>query len=763
MSSPLAKFLLFSLLQTMAYAAPKKSYIVYLGKHPHGLDGSSEDFDRAAANHYALLASFLGSAEEAHAAITYSYTKSINGFVANLDEYEAKKLAKWPGVVSVFPNKRNRKHTTRSWEFLGIEKDGQIPESSIWSRARFGRDVIIANLDSGVWPESESFNDRGLGPVPSRWKGFCQKSSNPNHTVTCNRKLIGARYFNTNGYSGDEFSSPRDFDGHGTHTLSTAGGSFVPNVSLFGVMNGTAKGGAPGARVAAYKVGHGDIFEDSDVMAGFDAAIYDGVDVISLSLSGDSAWMDLISAIGIGSFHAVQSGIPVVCSAGNDGPGTYSVLNTEPWVLTVGEASSGRLFFSDVTLGDGRNLEGWSLAEGRMPNGKFFPVVHPREAKSPGVDDYDAERCNPRSLDPSKVKGKIVVCLGGSDRWTKSQQVSEAGGAGMILVNTAEWGGYLSYDYYTIPALHLNYTSGLAVYSYLNSTRSPTAHIGAPTARIVKPEPEVCAQSGRGPGYRNSQLLKPDVIAPAISILAAYSPAKVIESRIPNESRRLPYFMLSGTSMACPHVAGVVALLKAMYPHWSPAALKSAIMTTATIQDNTGGPILDAVTNDDATPFDTGSGFLQPNPAMDPGLVYDVTTEDYLRFLCVSGIESFQVQMFAGGKFRCPPEAVKIEDLNLPSIGVADLKMPINVTRTLKNVGAPGTYHAHIQPPQGVTISVEPATLDFKTTGEEKTFWVVLAPEGGKPPSKLVHGQLTWSDGSHTVRSPITVAISLSR
>lgn len=410
----------------------------------------------------------------------------------------------------------------------------------------------------------------------------------------------------------------------------------------------------------------------------------------------------------------------------------------------------------------------------------------------------------------------------------------------------------------------------------LNSRRSPTAHISAPTARIVKPEPEVSGQSGRGPGYRNAQLLKvvhkhprsivrflivdclirhaaegvsfvflpfpfqPDILAPGISILAAYSPATVIESYIPNESRRLPYFMLSGTSMAAPHVAGVVALLKAMYPHWSPAALKSAIMTTgeilfsslhadsclmagvgdrlkpwakadktrrtpaqaqelhpgsldccgifqirhvipqfilirnaesqvvayvpsaaATTQDNTGGPIQDAVTNKDATPFDLGSGFVQPNAAMDPGLVYDVTNDDYLRFLCVSGLESFEVQKFADDKFRCPEDPVKIEDLNLPSIGVADLKAPINVTRTLKNVGAPGTYHAHVQPPEGVTVSVEPATLDFKAEGEEKTFQVTLAPEGGKPPAKLVHGQLTWSDGRHTVRSPITVAITL--
>ncbi|OAY79021.1 Subtilisin-like protease SBT5.3, partial [Ananas comosus] len=156
------------------------SYVVYLGDHIHSAKESpleeEEAYKRVTESHYDLLSSVLGDKKEAQDAIFYSYTKYINGFAAMLEEETANAIAKYPGVVSVFPNGGHKLHTTRSWKFMGLERDGAgaVAGDSLWTRARFGEDTIIANLDTGVWPESESFKDEGLGPIPSKWKGICQ-------------------------------------------------------------------------------------------------------------------------------------------------------------------------------------------------------------------------------------------------------------------------------------------------------------------------------------------------------------------------------------------------------------------------------------------------------------------------------------------------------------------------------------------------------------------------------------------------------------
>ncbi|KAL5707405.1 hypothetical protein ACHQM5_018309 [Ranunculus cassubicifolius] len=159
-------------------SATKNSYVVYLGSHAHGSEASKVEFDLATDAHYDLLGSHLGSIEKAKDAIFYSYNKHINGFAAILEKEEAEALSRDSRVVSLFLNKGRNLHTSHSWEFLGIEKkNGEVPVHSLWNKARFGEDVILANLDTGVWPESQSFDDEGLGPVPSRWKGGCQNNT----------------------------------------------------------------------------------------------------------------------------------------------------------------------------------------------------------------------------------------------------------------------------------------------------------------------------------------------------------------------------------------------------------------------------------------------------------------------------------------------------------------------------------------------------------------------------------------------------------
>ncbi|XP_038685305.1 subtilisin-like protease SBT5.3 isoform X2 [Tripterygium wilfordii] len=591
-------------------------------------------------SHYKLLGSLVGSTEKAKDFIFYQYTGSINGFAAILEEGEAVEIAKHPDVVSVFLNEDHELYTTRSWSFLGLERDGVMLKSSTWKKARFGEDTIIGNIDTGVWPESRSFSDKGYKPVPSRWKGICQedKTKSP---VQCNRKLIGARYFNK-GFNGSydklnySFNTARDNYGHGTHTLSTVGGNFVDGVSVFGQGNGTAKGGSPKARVAAYKACWFFIFftkcSSVDVLAAFDAAITDGVDVISVSLSGKPKefFEDVIS---IGAFHAIKKGIVVVCSAGNAGPRTGYVANVSPWIITVGASTIDRKF----------NIN---------------------SAKNP-----------------------------------------------MEPVTTSR--------------------------TMLGTIRAPV----------------VANFSSRGPSKIEPTLLKPDIIAPGVNIIAAFTedPNAYING-IP-----FPYMVYSGTSMSCPHIAGIVGLLKTLYPNWSPAAIKSAIMTTATIRDNMNARIQDFRRNRKATPFAYGAGHVQPNLAVDPGLIYDLTIDDFLNFLCASGYNQSLIRKFSDKSYTCPPSA-SLVNFSYPSITVPNLQGSITITRRVKNVGAPGTYKATVKAPKGVSVSVSPTTLVFDGIGRELSFNVTLKSDVKDSERKrYVFGYLTWSDGKHYVNSPIVV------
>ncbi|KAF3675367.1 subtilisin-like protease SBT5.3 isoform X2 [Capsicum chacoense] len=754
--------LLFMLLVSPTLAI-KKSYVVYMGAHSHGKEVSSIDYDRVRDSHHEFLGSYLGSTDKAKEAIFYSYTKHINGFSAMLEDEEAMEISKHPQVVSVFENKGKKLHTTRSWNFLRLEIDnGIIHPSSLWNKARFGEDTIIGNLDTGAWPESESFSDEGFGPIPSKWRGICQSDSDP--TFHCNRKLIGARYFNK-GYAtlagplNSTFNTPRDTDGHGSHTLSTAGGNFVEGASVFGYGNGTAKGGSPKARVAAYRVCwppiSGNECFDADILAAFDKAIHDGVDVLSVSLGG-GAGAYVNDSVAIGSFHAVKNGILVVTSAGNSGPDAGTVSNVAPWLITVGASTMDRQFPSYVILGNKKRYKGESLSVEALPKGKSFPIINAASAKAPHARTEDAQLCKAGALDPKKVKGTILVCLRGDNaRVDKGQQAALAGAVGMVLANDYASGNEIIADPHVLPATHISYADGLAVFAYVNATREPTASITHPTTQLgTKPAPVMAAFSSIGPNTVTPEILKPDITAPGVSVIAAYTGGQGPTGQ-DFDKRRVKYNSVSGTSMSCPHVSGIVGLLKTLHPTWSPSAIKSAIMTTARTRDNVVEPMLNA-NHIKAGPFAYGSGHVRPNRAMDPGLVYDLTIDDYLSFLCGQGYNETQIKTFTQGPFKCP-KPVNFINMNLPSITVPSLNGSVTVTRTLKNVGSPATYKARIRSPIGISAVVEPNSLEFKDVGEEKSFKITFKVEESKAPKDYVFGNLIWSDRKHYVRSPIIV------
>ncbi|CAA7409603.1 unnamed protein product [Spirodela intermedia] len=753
--------LVCALLQTPT-SAIRKTYVVYMGGHLHNREEVSlEQADVVTASHHEFLESFVGSKEKAQDAIFYSHSRHINGFAAHLEEEEAMEIS----ILAVLPNEMHELHTTRSWEFLGLENEGTVPENSIWRKARLGEDTIIGNLDTGVWPESASFNDEGLGPIPSRWKGACESS--PSDPIRCNRKLIGARFF-YKGYvaagrtlNASQITS-RDTDGHGTHTLATSAGRFVPGASLFGFGNGTAKGGAPSARVAAYKVCWGSTnssrCSEADILAAIDQAIEDGVDVLSVSL-GASASDYIKDGLAIGSFHAVKNGITVVASGGNSGPRNGTVGNVAPWFLTVGASTMDREFISYAILGSGVQLKGQSLSVSSLPANQSYPLICGANAQAANSTPDDGWICSLGSLDPEKVKGKIVACrLGDVSNVEKGQTVLLAGGVGVIITNPATRANYIPADPHVLPAVALSYEDSLTLYNYINSFMNPVASIIAPTTVVgSKPAPFMAYFSSRGPNPVNPEILKPDITAPGVSVLAAFTEA-VGPSRNSFDNRRVRFNILSGTSMSCPHISGVAGLLKTLHPDWSPAAIKSAIMTTATIDDNLGKPILDSFFST-ATPFSYGSGHVRPNLAMDPGLVYDLTVEDYLLFLCALGYNSSQVATFHGAPFACPLTPPRLLDLNYPSISVPRLSAPTIVTRKVKNVASPAKYTAQVTPPPGISVKVTPAILIFSKYGQEEAFSVTVEAETGAKAGTSVFGRLTWSDGVHNVRSPIVIGI----
>ncbi|KAL6137073.1 hypothetical protein ACLB2K_062368 [Fragaria x ananassa] len=759
----LLSFLLSSLVLHRPTFAIKKSYVVYFGAHSHPPNFSELELTQVRENHYEFLGSFLGSHEVAKDSIFYSYTRHINGFAATLEEEDASQIAKHPKVVSVFLNKGRKLHTTRSWDFLGLEYNGVTPPNSVWEKARYGEDAIIANLDTGVWPESKSFSDEGYGPIPPKWKGICQNETDSG--FHCNRKLIGARYFNKGfaavvGPLSSSFQSPRDEEGHGSHTLSTAGGNFVTGASVFGYGNGTAKGGSPKARVAAYKVCwppvNGSECFDADILAAFDMAIHDGVDVLSVSLGGDPVAF-FNDSVAIGSFHAVKHGIVVVCSAGNSGPADSTVSNVAVWEITVGASTMDREFPSYITLGNWKHLKGQSLSAMALRSKRFYPLISAADAKAANASVHEALLCKAGTLDPEKVKGKILACLRGDNaRVDKGGQALLAGAVGMILANDEVNGNEIISDPHVLPAAHINFTDGALVFAYINATKSPRAYIKRPTTMLgTKPAPFMAAFSSKGPNSITPDILKPDITAPGVSVIAAYSEAQGPTNQ-EFDRRRIPFNSVSGTSMSCPHISGIVGLLKTLYPHWSPAAIKSAIMTTAKTLDNSREPLLNA-SNSEATPFSYGAGHVKPNSAMDPGLVYDLDTDDYLNVLCALGYNKTQIETFSQESYKCPSPAIGLTNLNYPSITVPKLSGSLVVKRTLKNVGEPGTYTARITNPDGISVSVEPKSLKFKKVGEEKSFNVVLEAKDSNAAKIYVFGKLIWSDGKHNVRSPIVV------
>jgi len=679
----------------------------------------------------------------------YSYGYVFNGFAAELTAEQAEKLAATSGVLAVTKDEARALDTSSTPTFLGLNAPG-----GAWSQTK-GEGVIIGIVDGGVWPESLSFSDRtGTNGNASKdgkldyqqipgWHGRCVPGEEFNAS-NCNQKLIGAQYYNA-GWGGNagidaqlpwEFNSPRDYGGHGTHTASTAGGNqntpTTGEATIFGPVNGIA----PRARIAAYKVcwqtpTGGSCFT-TDSVAAIDQAVADGVDVINFSISGSTT--NFRDPVEIAFLFAADAGVFVAASAGNSGPASSTVAHPGPWLTTVAAGTHNRNGSGSVTLGNGVTYFGASVATAVGP----VPLIDSTAAGLPGADPTQLALCYGESdgavvLDPAKVAGKIVVCdRGVTARVNKSLAVEEAGGAGMILLNTSP--NSINADFHFVPTVHLQNTDRAAVKAYA-ATAGATATINAATIVYNEPAPFTASFSSRGPlRAGNGDLLKPDLIAPGQDILAAVAP--------PGNHGR-DFDLYSGTSMSSPHVAGLAALFKEKYPTWSPMAIKSALMTTGTDVLDGGTP---APNTNPVLIFRQGAGHVQPNTALNPGLVYDSSFADWLSFIC--GVQP------GGGCTGVTP--MDPSNLNVASIAIGDMAGVQTVTRRVTNVsGGPLTVSSSVTGMAGFSVTVSPSSLTL-AKGETQSFTVSFARTTAAL-NAYTGGQLRWTGGGFTARSPIVV------
>ncbi|KAJ1288119.1 hypothetical protein BS78_02G065300 [Paspalum vaginatum] len=633
------------------------------------------------------------------------------------------------GVVSIFPSRTHELQTTRSWDFLELP---QTPQDELPLQG----EVIVGVFDTGVWPDSPSFSDQGFLPPPKRWSGAC-------HNITCNSKIIGARAYRGSAAG----QSPLDDVGHGSHTASTVAGRAVGKVSFGGLAAGTARGAVPGARVAVYKVCWEGVCPDVDILAAFDDAIADGVDVISLSIAPRSPRPYFYDSIAIGSFHAVRRRVVTSAAAGNSGEVVGGlVANVAPWLLSVAASSIDRGFADKIVLGNGRTMVGASI--------NTFPTVQNVALAFPADGS-----CDPRNLRKGSYKGKIVLCPDQNGSPSNGSGPLLAGAAGIVVVSDEPD------DAPTLPLPGLTVTQHEfdQIMAYVNSTSKPVGTIGRTETTTDPQAPRPASFSSPGPNMITPGILKPDLSAPGIGIIASWSLLSS-PSGIANDTRRALYKIDSGTSMACPHASGAAAYVRSFHRGWSPAMIKSALITTATPMDTRG--------NSGSTALKYGAGQLNPAKAHDPGLVYDASESDYVAMLCAQGYNATQLALVTGsnttacaanGSAAGSPSG---SDLNYPTMAAsvqAGKSFTVEFPRTVTNVGdASGVvYDVKVVPTdeaaaKDVAVDVSPSKLEFSAKNQKISFTVTVSGVvAGK--GMVYSAAIVWFNDEHEVRSPVVV------
>ncbi len=680
-------------------------------------------------------------------------TLASNAFTARLTSKQATELSASRNVLMLVEDTAFKLDTWNTPTLLGLEGAG-----GAWATTggveKAGAGTVVGVLDSGIWPESASFagtkiNRNPTGPLGMYRQGntiYMQKADGgvfrgvcqPGEKWTasdCNTKIVGARYYpdafldtvKPKDRFGAEYISTRDGDGHGSHTASTAAGNYGVPASVEGRSFGKISGMAPAAKIAAYKVCFSDTDPDtggcytSSTLSAVDDAIKDNVDVINYSISG--ATDTVVDAVEFAFLGAAEAGIFVAASAGNSGPEASTVAHNSPWLTTVA-ASTHYNFENTVVLGNGNRVKGASI------NGTVVPKTALVSSTNSGVAgaDVDALRlCGPSTLDPARVRGKIVLCVRGVyDRVAKSAEVKRAGGVAMILANPKA--GSLDADFHAVPTVHIDDRAG-TVQDYAKTTGATAAfEVGDTTGTATTPIPQIAGFSSRGPAIASdSDVLKPDISAPGVSVLAAVAPAS-------GGGRNFDLY--SGTSMSSPHIAGLAAFIMSKNPTWTPMDVKSAMMTTAYDLKNADG-------TDNTNPFDEGAGHVDPKRFFDPGLTVASEASDWYSFIDGQGLDLPGV------------EPIAANSLNTPSIAQGQVAASTTITRTFTGQKV-GTWDVNVSVP-GFAVTTDKKQVVITEVGQEVPVAFTFTRDSA-PLGEFATGFVTLSgSGVPSVRMPVAL------
>ncbi|EEF43811.1 subtilisin-like protease SBT2.4 isoform X1 [Ricinus communis] len=725
----------------------------------------------------------------------YSFKHIVNGFAVHATHSQAKKLKDAPGVKVVERDRGAKLMTTYTPQFLELSQ-------GVWTQEggdrNAGEGIVIGFIDTGINPLHPSFAYNPLNPFTSNishFSGACE--TGPRFPAgSCNGKIVSARFFSAGAQAVSplntslDFLSPYDAVGHGSHVASTAAGNARVPVVANGFYYGRASGMAPRARIAVYKAIYPTVGTLTDVIAAIDQATKDGVDIITLSVGPDEPPEDTItflSVFDVFMLFAQRAGVFVVQAAGNHGPSLSTVVSYSPWAVGVAASTTDRIYPASLLLGNGQKVGGVGLSGPTFGYGLFkYKLVFAQDAVKangtfPRTPQYIEECQHPESLDPKLVRRRIVICTFSAGFYNGTSSITAIIDTsrtlrftGFALVANPSYGDFIAEPIpFAVPGIMIPKVADAEIiskYYEQEILRDERGFVSKFCARGAIGEGRVAAFEGRapivsrfssrGPDFLDinripADVLKPDILAPGHQIWAAWSPLSALDPILTGDN----FALLSGTSMATPHIVGIAALIKQFHPSWTPSMIASALSTTAGNYDNYGELILaegfDINSLYPSTHFDLGAGFVNPTRAMDPGLVFPSEFQNYISFLCsLPGIDPAIVKATTGEP--CNQSLSSPANLNLPSVTISALRGSQTVERNVKNVGIkPETYLSSVIAPNGTTVNLSPT-------------WFIIAPQGTQNIDiefHVTHARNEFSFGQivltgsldHIVRIPLSI------